>query len=137
MQVHVLSRGMAGLALTLLQYFPLSMVDSLLVLLSKLVYGNLASYGIKRPQEGPFYMKMKYGKYPAIDVGTCGKIRSGEIQVLPAEIGSIRGGQVELKNGKAYQFDTIIFCTGFKRSTNLWLKVTTQTSYGNHFVFNF
>ncbi|KAM1042156.1 hypothetical protein ACFX2I_031200 [Malus domestica] len=119
--VHFLSRGMLYF-FVLLKLFPSSMVDSLLVLLSKLVFGNLASYGIERPQKGPIYMKAKYGKYPIIDVGTCRKIKSGEIQVLPAEIGSIRGGQVELKNGKSYQFDAIICCTGFKSSTNLWIK---------------
>lgn len=94
-----------------------------MVLLSKLVFGDLTKYGIERPTEGPFYMKVKYGKYPAIDVGTFKKIKSSEIQVLPAEISSIRGSDVELKNGKSYQFDAIVFCTGFKRSTNLWLKV--------------
>lgn len=67
-------------------------------------------------------MKKKYSRYPTVDVGTCNKIKSGEIQVLPAEIGSIGGNDVELKNGKSYQFDSIVFCTGFKRSTNLWLK---------------
>ncbi|KAK9945488.1 hypothetical protein M0R45_011002 [Rubus argutus] len=120
--VHFLSRRMVYLALVLLRYLSLSKVDSLMVLLSKLVYGDLAKYGIGRPKEGPFLMKIKYGKYPAIDVGTYIKIRSGTIQVLPAEIGTIRGNDVELKNGKSYQFDSIVFCTGFKRSTNLWLK---------------
>ena len=27
-----------------------------------------------------------------------------------------------MKNGRSYQFDSIVFCTGFKRSTHLWLK---------------
>ncbi|KAH0978510.1 hypothetical protein GBA52_028229 [Prunus armeniaca] len=120
--VHVLSRGMVYLGPVLLKYISLNMVDSLTVLLSKLVFGDLTKYGIERPTEGPFYMKVKYGKYPVIDVGTSKKIKSGEIQVLPAEISSIRGSDVELKNGKSYQFDAIVFCTGFKRSTNLWLK---------------
>ncbi|KAM5563910.1 putative indole-3-pyruvate monooxygenase YUCCA10 [Rosa sericea] len=120
--VHFLSRRMVYLALVLLRYLSLSKVDSLMVLLSKLVYGDLTKYGIARPKEGPFFMKIKYGKYPAIDVGTCSKIKSGEIQVLPAEIGSIRGNDVELKNGKSYKFESIVFCTGFKRSTSLWLK---------------
>ncbi|PQP97155.1 putative indole-3-pyruvate monooxygenase YUCCA10 [Prunus yedoensis var. nudiflora] len=120
--IHVLSRWMVYLGPVLFKYFSLNMVDSLVVLLSKLVYGDLTKYGIERPTEGPFYIKAKYGKYPNIDVGTCKKIKSGEIQVLPAEISSIRGSDVELKNGKSYQFDAIVFCTGFKRSTNLWLK---------------
>ena len=69
------------LGLTMLKYFPVSLVDFLMVMLSKLVYGDLTEYGIGRPTEGPFYMKVKYGKYPLFDVGTYKKIKSGEIQV--------------------------------------------------------
>ena len=81
MQLHILSRGMVYLGLVLLKYFQYSHVDSLMVLLSKLRYGDLTKYGIQRPQEGPFALKVKYGKYPVIDVGTYKKIKSGEIQV--------------------------------------------------------
>ncbi|KAK4558601.1 hypothetical protein RGQ29_008062 [Quercus rubra] len=119
---HFLSREMVYLGLTMLKYFPVSLVDFLMVMLSKLVYGDLTEYGIGRPTEGPFYMKVKYGKYPLFDVGTYKKIKSGEIQVLPAEIIKVQGNDVLFKNDKLHPFDTIIFCTGFKRSTNLWLK---------------
>ncbi|XVF21884.1 hypothetical protein REPUB_Repub12eG0127800 [Reevesia pubescens] len=118
--VHILSKDMVYLGLILLKYIPLNMVDSLMVMLSKLVYGDLTKYGITRPKEGPFFMKVAYGKYPVFDVGTYNKIKSRRIQVLPA-ISSIRGNEVVFDNGKTYPFDTIIFCTGFKRSTNIWL----------------
>nr|POF15154.1 putative indole-3-pyruvate monooxygenase yucca10 [Quercus suber] len=51
-----------------------------MVMLSKLVYGDLTKCGITRPTEGPFYMKVKYGKYLVIDVSMYKKIKSGEIQ---------------------------------------------------------
>ncbi|KAK4558606.1 hypothetical protein RGQ29_008064 [Quercus rubra] len=120
--VHFLSREMVYLGLTMLKYFPFSLVDFLMVMLSKLFYGDLTKYGITRPTEGPFSMKIKYGKYPVVDVGTYNKIKSREIQVLPAEILQIKGNDILFKNGKLHPFDDIIFCTGFKRSTNLWLK---------------
>ena len=44
-------------------------------------------------------------------------------QVLPAEIIKVQSNDILFKNDKLHPFDTIIFCTGFKRSTNLWLKV--------------
>nr|XP_023891212.1 probable indole-3-pyruvate monooxygenase YUCCA10 isoform X2 [Quercus suber]POE62183.1 putative indole-3-pyruvate monooxygenase yucca10 [Quercus suber] len=119
---HFLSREMVYLGLTMLKYFPVSLVDFLMVMLSKLVYGDLTKYGIGRPTEGPFYMKVKYGKYPLFDVGTYKKIKSGEIQVLPAEIIKVQGNGILFKNDRLHPFNTIIFCTGFKRSTNLWLK---------------
>ena len=82
MQLHILSRGMVYIGPVLLKYFSLNTVDWLVLMLSKLWYGgDLSRYGIKRPEEGPFTMKIKYGKFPVIDVGTCQKIKSGEIQV--------------------------------------------------------
>ena len=74
-QVHFISREMVDLAKFMLKHFQLSLVDSLLVMLSKLVYGDLTKYGITRPTEGPFYMKVKYGKYPVIDVGAYKRIQ--------------------------------------------------------------
>ena len=72
---------MVYLGFTMLKYFPFSLVDFLMVMLSKLFYGDLTKYGITRPTEGPFSMKIKYGKYPVVDVGTYNKIKSREIQV--------------------------------------------------------
>ncbi|KAB2017200.1 hypothetical protein ES319_D08G146000v1 [Gossypium barbadense] len=119
--VHILSRDMIYLGLILVKYIRVNLVDSLMVMLSKLVYGDLSKYGINRPKEGPFFMKAVYGKYPITDIGTCKKIKSQEIQVLPS-ICSIRGNEVVFENGTTHPFDTIVFCTGFKRSTNVWLK---------------
>ncbi|XP_012569527.1 probable indole-3-pyruvate monooxygenase YUCCA10 isoform X2 [Cicer arietinum] len=120
--VHVLSRDMMYYAGVLLKYLSLNNVEKLVVIVSRIVYGDLRKYGIPLPSEGPFTMKIKYGKFPIIDLGTVKKIKSGEIQVLPAEIESIRGNEVLFRDGKSYSFDSIIFCTGFKRSTQKWLK---------------
>ncbi|XP_023527998.1 probable indole-3-pyruvate monooxygenase YUCCA10 [Cucurbita pepo subsp. pepo] len=120
--IHVVSRGMVKCGLIMLKYFSVGCVDWLMIMASKLVYGNPTKYGIIKPAEGPMAMKIKYGKYPVIDRGTVHKIKSGQIQVLPTEISSINGNNILFKNGKYYPFDCIIFCTGFKRSTNLWLK---------------
>jgi len=64
-----------------MKYLSMEMVDSVMVMLSKMVYGNVTNYGVGRPSEGPFYMKVKYGKYPIVDVGTFHKIKSGELKV--------------------------------------------------------
>lgn len=44
------------------------------------------------------------------------------VQVLPA-VTSVRGSEVVFENGCSHSFDAIVFATGFKRSTNKWLKV--------------
>ncbi|KAL8262160.1 hypothetical protein R6Q59_026209 [Mikania micrantha] len=89
----------------------------------KATHGDLTRYGIQRPKEGPFLGKVKNGKYPIVDIGTLKKIKHGEIQVLPA-LKSIKSGgdEVVFENGRCYQFDVILFATGFKRSTHLWLQ---------------
>ncbi|KMT05820.1 hypothetical protein BVRB_7g165940 [Beta vulgaris subsp. vulgaris] len=119
--IHILSRGIVSLGLYLLKHLPLYFVDNLMVMLSKLVYGDVTKYGLTRPHEGPFYLKVAFGKYPVIDVGTYSKIKTGEIQVLPA-ITSITGNDVLFHDGKSYAFDAIIFATGFQRSTSQWLQ---------------
>ncbi|XVE77689.1 hypothetical protein DITRI_Ditri13aG0082400 [Diplodiscus trichospermus] len=119
--LHILSKEILLLGLILLRYIPLNTVDWLMVMLSKLVYGDITKHGITRPKEGPFFIRVAHGNYPVVDVGTYNKIKSRKIQVLPA-ISSIKGNQVVFQNGKTHPFDTIVFCTGFKRSTNIWLK---------------
>lgn len=65
----------------LMSYLSRSTVEKLVVIVSRIVYGDLSKYGIPFPSEGPFTMKNKYGKFPIIDLGTVKKIKSGEIQV--------------------------------------------------------
>ncbi|XP_054802163.1 probable indole-3-pyruvate monooxygenase YUCCA10 [Prosopis cineraria] len=120
--VHFLTRDMMYYGSLLLKYLSPSTVENLLVILSRIVFGDLTKYGLPWPSEGPFTMKMKYGKFPVIDVGTVQKIKSGEIKVLRAEIERIGGNEVVFKDGKSLPFDSIVFCTGFKRSTHKWLK---------------
>ncbi|XP_057964401.1 probable indole-3-pyruvate monooxygenase YUCCA10 [Malania oleifera] len=119
--IHILSKEMMDWTPFLLKHLSMEKAEWVIVMLSKLWYGDLSKYGIGRPEEGPFTMKRKYGKYPIIDVGTHAKIKSGEIQVLPA-VSNVRGNEVVFENGSSHPFDVIVFATGFKRSTWKWLQ---------------
>lgn len=77
----MLTKEIVQLGMTLLKYFPCNFVDDLVLLLSKLQFGDTTKYGIVRPSKGPFYLKQTTGRSPVIDVGTLQKIRSGDIQV--------------------------------------------------------
>ena len=57
------------------------------------------------------------------------------MQVLAAEIESVRGKDVLFKSGELHTFDSIVFCTGFKRSTTKWLKVSNSSNITHHCVF--
>ncbi|KAJ0742669.1 putative indole-3-pyruvate monooxygenase [Helianthus annuus] len=121
--VHILSRWSFNLGLKLQKIIPMHLVDSFLVLVNNIIFRDLTRYGIQRPQEGPIAGKVRYGKYAVVDMGTTEKIKSSEIRVLPA-LKSVNGGgyEVVFENGRFYQFDVILFATGFKRSTHLWLQ---------------
>ncbi|VAI32583.1 unnamed protein product [Triticum turgidum subsp. durum] len=59
--------------------------------------------------------------YPVVDVGTYAKIKTGEIQVLPA-MKAVHGNVVEFADGKRHPFDAIVFATGYRSTTKKWLK---------------
>ncbi|KAJ0520360.1 putative indole-3-pyruvate monooxygenase [Helianthus annuus] len=121
--IHILSRWSFNLGLKLQKIIPIHLVDSFLVLVNNIIFGDLTRYGIQRPQEGPIAGKVRHSKYPVVDMGTTEKIKSSEIRVLPALKSANGGGyEVVFENGRFYQFDVILFATGFKRSTHLWLQ---------------
>lgn len=86
LQVHVLPREMLGsstfgLSMWLLKWFPIQMVDRLLLFVAWLMLGDTARLGLDRPHLGPLQLKNRSGKTPVLDVGTLAKIRAGEIKV--------------------------------------------------------
>jgi indole-3-pyruvate monooxygenase len=77
----VISKEIVFLGMCFLKYLPCRLVDFIATTLSKIKFGDTSKYGIQRPTEGPFYIKAKTGRSPAIDVGAVQKIKTGEIQV--------------------------------------------------------
>ncbi|KAJ4965419.1 hypothetical protein NE237_017268 [Protea cynaroides] len=119
--VHVLTKEMVHLAMVLDRFLPLYLVDWLVTMLAKLTYGDLSKYGIVRPAKGAFYIKHTTNRSPVIDVGSIQAIKNGDIQVLP-KILSIDKRNVIVKGGKIYNFDAIIFATGYRSTAKDWLK---------------
>jgi len=84
--VHVLPREMFGMstfgiAMALLKWFPLRLVDKFLLLVANLILGNTEQLGLKRPKTGPIELKNVTGKTPVLDVGALSQIKSGKIKV--------------------------------------------------------
>lgn len=85
-QIHVLPREMFGfstfgIAMTLLKWFPLRLVDKFLLTLTSFILGNTDRYGLRRPKTGPIELKNATGKTPVLDVGALSHIKSGKIKV--------------------------------------------------------
>ncbi|KAI3678756.1 hypothetical protein L6452_38059 [Arctium lappa] len=124
--VHVLPREIFGkstfdLAMMLMKWLPLWLVDKLLLILAFFVLGNTQNYGIKRPSLGPLQLKNNHGKTPVLDIGALEKIRSGAIKVV-SEIKRFHRDSVELINGEILEIDSVVLATGYRSNVPNWLQ---------------
>jgi hypothetical protein len=78
----MLGQSTFGLSMWLLKWLPVRLVDRFLLIVSRLMLGDTARFGLDRPELGPIELKNLSGKTPVLDVGTLAKIKSGDIKVL-------------------------------------------------------
>ncbi|KAK4761824.1 hypothetical protein SAY87_029708 [Trapa incisa] len=124
--VHVLPREVLGLstfelAVMMMKWLPLWLIDKILVILAWLILGNLEKYGLRRPKTGPLQLKNASGKTPVLDIGTLKKIRSSEIMIVPG-IKKFSRRHVEFVNGEKLEIDSAILATGYRSNVPSWLK---------------
>nr|GEV14273.1 indole-3-pyruvate monooxygenase YUCCA2-like [Tanacetum cinerariifolium] len=130
--LHVLPHEMFGistfgLSMWLLKWFPVRIVDQLLLFMSHILFGDTSRLGLNRPKLGPLELKGISGKTPVLDVGTLAKIKTGNIKVYPG-IKRLACNTVEFVDGKTEKFDAIVLATGYKSNVPTWLKDTTLFS---------
>ena len=113
------------LAMKMLAWLPLWLVDKILLVLCWLVLGNIEKYGLKRPEMGPMALKSVKGKTPVLDIGALEKIRSGKINVVPG-VKRFDGNRVELVNGEQLEIDSVVLATGYRSNVPYWLQVRKQ-----------
>ncbi|KAG5598354.1 hypothetical protein H5410_029724 [Solanum commersonii] len=124
--VHVLPRDFFGksifeLAMFMMKWLPLWLVDKILLILAWFILGNIEKYGLKRPKIGPLELKNTQGKTPVLDIGALEKIRSRKINVVPG-IKRFSCGTVELVNGEKLKIDSVVLATGYCSNVPFWLK---------------
>ncbi|KAL6658117.1 hypothetical protein ACP70R_003703 [Stipagrostis hirtigluma subsp. patula] len=119
--VHIMTKELIRMGMTLVQHLPVNLVDAFLVTTSKFVFGDLSRHGIVRPKIGPLLLKSNTGRSAVIDVGTVGLIKKGMIKVI-GDISRVKGNIVEFEGRKEHAFDAIVFATGYRSTTNIWLK---------------
>ncbi|KAM0026743.1 putative indole-3-pyruvate monooxygenase [Helianthus debilis subsp. tardiflorus] len=124
--VHILPREIMGkstfdLAMILMKWLPLWLVDKLLLILTWFILGNTHKYGIKRPSIGPLELKNRNGKTPVLDIGTLQKIRSGDITVVPG-VKRFKRNSVELVDGETVDIDSVVLATGYRSNVAFWLQ---------------
>ncbi|KAE8766589.1 putative oxidoreductase czcO-like protein [Hordeum vulgare] len=128
--IHVMTKELIRLGMTIAHHLPLNLVDNILVMVANLIFGDLSRHGITRPKMGPMILKSKTGRSAVIDVGTVGLIKKGIIKVY-GSISKIMGNIVEFQCSKNISFDAIVFATGYKSTTNTWLKDGESMLNGN------
>ncbi|WOL18255.1 putative indole-3-pyruvate monooxygenase YUCCA5 [Canna indica] len=126
LQVHVLPRETFGrstfeLAVSLMKWLPVKMVDKVLMALSWMVLGDTEKLGLKRPSRGPLELKNTQGKTPVLDIGALGKIKNGEIKVVPG-IRRFSHREVELVDDRVVEVDSVILATGYRSNVRSWLQ---------------
>ncbi|PKA51008.1 putative indole-3-pyruvate monooxygenase YUCCA10 [Apostasia shenzhenica] len=119
--MHLVTKEIWAFGILLKKYLPIGMVDSIVLMLCYIWLGSTSKYGLHRPSKGPFYLKDHSPAYPVIDAGTYKRIKSGDIEVLPA-ISSVEGEDVKFVNGKERRYDAIILATGYRSAIKNWLK---------------
>ncbi|KAF8389032.1 hypothetical protein HHK36_025717 [Tetracentron sinense] len=125
--VHVLPREVFGfstfgIAMALLKWLPLRLVDKFLLLMASVTLGNTDRLGLRRPKTGPIELKNATGKTPVLDDGALAQIKSGKIKVIEGTVREITWGGAKFVDGQEKEFDSIIFATGYKSNVPSWLK---------------
>ncbi|KAJ6810113.1 putative indole-3-pyruvate monooxygenase YUCCA7 [Iris pallida] len=120
---EVLGKSTFGLAVLLMKWLPVRLVDELLLALARLVLGNVDKYGLKRPSAGPLQLKNTLGRTPVLDIGALDKIKSGEIKVV-AGVKEFLPRSVELVDGVILDVDSVVFATGYCSNVPSWLQET-------------
>lgn len=118
---QIFGKSSFELAMLMLKWLPLWLVDKVMLVLAWMTLGNTANYGLKRPSVGPLALKNSQGKTPVLDIGALERIRSGDIQIVPG-IKRFSCGMVELVNGEHLEIDAVVLATGYRSNVPYWLE---------------
>ena len=95
------------------RWLPLAVRDQIGRLVSRLAFGNLARYGLARPDLGPLSAIALRRRIPLIDVGTIAAIKRGAIAVKPAVVRFTEAGAA-FADDSAGEFDAVVLATGYR-----------------------
>jgi putative flavoprotein involved in K+ transport len=83
-------------------------------LVQRLLFGDLARWGIPRPPDGVYTNFHRRLRSPAIDDGFIAALKHGQTQVV-GEVQRLDAGQVVLADGSRLRPDAVICATGYRR----------------------
>ncbi|MBM9596408.1 flavin-containing monooxygenase [Roseitranquillus sediminis] len=115
--VNVLPRDIFGVPVYRLQLLQRLLgpraADRVAAPLMRLVLGDLSRIGLARPEKGPATAVAEDQRIPLLDIGTLGRIRSGDIALRPG-IARLDGPRVTFADGSTDEYDALVLATGFR-----------------------
>lgn len=115
-QVNVLPRDVLGIPVLALgqwlRHFPPGLIDRLNAPALRLMLGDLRALGLRPLPYGPM-AQIARGQVPLLDIGTLDLMRQGAITRHDG-ITAIEGARVTFDDGRAEEFDAIVFATGYR-----------------------
>jgi cation diffusion facilitator CzcD-associated flavoprotein CzcO len=122
--VHIVPRDLFGIPIQVVAMaasaLPARANDTLFPFILDLALGDLAKFGIKRPNQGILEQAAKSHKIPVLDIGTAKKISEGAIKIMPGIL-TITDDGVVFNDSEKRLFDAIIFATGYRPSYRSFL----------------
>jgi len=106
-----------GMALCLL---PIGLADAIARLVSRISLGRLERLGLAPLPYGAMTQIRRHARIPLIDIGTIGRIRRGQIEVLP-EVTSFVARGARFVDGVERDFDCVVLATGYRPSVATFL----------------
>ncbi|MEJ2378457.1 MAG: hypothetical protein P8Y71_24755 [Pseudolabrys sp.] len=94
-----------------------------------LMLGDLARFGIRRPERGILEQIRSSTKIPVIDVGTVDKISKGAIKIVLGVSEVIENG-ARFQDGTRKHFDAIILATGYRSNYASFLSAPDHEPMG-------
>jgi cation diffusion facilitator CzcD-associated flavoprotein CzcO len=109
----------------IMNFFPTFISDFFSRIILALATENLSRFGIHRPNYGSVKQVRDMEKIPLIDIGTIDLIKQGAIKIIP-EIEKFTETGIITKEGKSFEFDSVILCTGYTPGIKDFLSIHDQ-----------
>jgi len=114
--VNVVPRDLMGQPIQrstiLLRRMPVAIRDRIGRTISRMVFGDLGTLGLRRAAEGPVSAIVRRGRIPLIDVGTIAMIRAGKIGLRP-DVQRVEADAVVFGDGSRERYDAVVLATGY------------------------
>lgn len=97
-----------------LRRLPVTLVDRIIDVSSRLNTPDLSEHGLPRPPAGVYSRLLADGAVPIIDVGLIDAVQAGQVQIVPAVVG-FDGPRVLLADADPITPDAVIAATGYRQ----------------------